>query len=166
MTIAQGLLQEFDKEVAATRKVLGRLPTEHFGFKAHAKSMAAGAIASHVTTMLHWGAVTLDEREFDMAPGGVPVEQEEYKNTAELLAAHDRYAAEFRSAIERAKDADFEVTWTLKRNGTVLLAAPRLALLRSMILNHIVHHRAQLCVYLRLLNLPVPSVYGPSADES
>lgn len=166
MTISQFLLQEFDSEVATTRKVLGRLPTEHFGFKPHTKSMAAGAIASHVTTMLHWGAVTLDECEFDMAPGGVQVEQEEHKTTAELLAAHDRYAAEFRAAIERAKDVDFGVTWTLKRNGAVLLAAPRLALLRGMILNHIVHHRAQICVYLRLLDLPVPSVYGPSADES
>jgi len=165
MPIAQALLPEIDQEFAVTRKVIARLPDEHFTYKPHPKSMEAGAIANHIATMMQWGLVTLREPEFDVAPGGVPVPQIHRPTTAAVLADFDKLAAEFRAELAKASDAAMMQSWAAKQNGAVFFEMPRIAVIRGMIVNHTIHHRAQLCVYLRLLNLSVPSVYGPSADE-
>lgn len=165
MSIAQSLQPELAQELAVTRKVLTRLPDANFGYKPHPKSMDAGSIANHIATMLHWGDVTLRETEFDVAPGGVPVPQIHRTTSAEVLADFDKNVAEFHAELARTNDSAMMQPWALKQNGAVFFEMPRAAVIRAMILNHIIHHRAQLCVYLRLLNLPVPAVYGPSADE-
>lgn len=165
MTIAQSLLPELDSESAMTRKVLARLPDAHFGFKPHPKSMSLGDLASHVTTMVYWGTATLQHPEFDVAPGGVQLVSPKYVNQSQLLAAFDANLAAFRAELAKTSDAAMQQSWALKNNGAVFFEMPRIAVIRGMILNHLIHHRAQLCVYLRLLNLPVPAVYGPTADE-
>ncbi len=166
MSLAQALVAEFDSEAASTRKVLARLPESKFAFRPHAKSMEAGALASHLATILFWGATVLKEREFDVAPGGELRPSIHHKSSAALLAAFDKNAAEFRAALAGASEDDLQVKWALKKNGQVVFEMPRAAVLRPMIFHHTVHHRAQLCVYLRLLDVPVPSIYGPTADEA
>lgn len=166
MSISQALLPEFDHEVATTRKVVERLPEAKFGFKPHEKSMAAGRLASHIGEMGMWGSMTMATDDFDFAPGGVnaypPVN---HATHAELMAAFDKAMADTRTALAAASDQDFMKMWTLKNNGQVLLTMPKIAVIRSFVMNHIIHHRGQLSVYLRLLDIPVPSIYGPSADE-
>jgi uncharacterized damage-inducible protein DinB len=114
-----------------------------------------------------WGSMTLASPMFDMAPGGVPPFPAFNAPTkAELLAAFDKNVADARAAIAAASDADFMASWTLQKNGHVIFTLPKVAVIRSFVINHMVHHRAQLGVYLRLLDVPVPSVYGPSGDEN
>lgn len=165
MSIARGLLAEFDQESAVTRKLLQRLPEAQFGYRPHPKSMTLGDLASHLVNIWYWGELTLKEREFDVAPGGKPLKQEGHSTLKALLEANDAKARGFRAALESADDASFMQPWALKSNGQVVFEMPRVAVVRAMIFNHHIHHRAQLGVYLRMLDVPVPSVYGPSADE-
>ncbi|MCZ7652590.1 MAG: DinB family protein [Thermoanaerobaculia bacterium] len=166
MRIAEMLLPEFDEETKGTRKVLARLPEEQFDWQPHPKSMSLGKLANHVVDMVGWGAMTLRETEFDIAPEGGAAWQLPNRTTREaLLAAFDANAAETRAALAAADDADFGVPWTLRAGAQVYFTLPRATVLRSMVFNHLVHHRAQLTVYLRLLDVPVPGLYGPSADE-
>jgi uncharacterized damage-inducible protein DinB len=167
MTISQMLLCEFDSEMANTRKTLERVPSGKLTWKPHEKSMAMGRLAGHIAEMLNWAKLTMEADSFDIAPVGAPAFQPfTPASTAEILAAFDGALAPLREAIASAGDDHFLKQWTLLQGGATLMAMPRFACVRGMILNHIIHHRAQLGVYLRLNDIPVPAVYGPSADES
>jgi uncharacterized damage-inducible protein DinB len=164
MTIADLLLPEFDQEMAMTRRVLERVPEDKFSWKPHDKSFSMGNLASHVANMLAWTNDTMNRVEFDIATVTPEEMNKAAKNQAELLAWFDANAASARGALARP-DADYSVPWTLKRGDVVFFTMPRYNCVRSFVLNHIVHHRAQLTVYLRMNNIPVPGAYGPSADE-
>jgi len=167
MAINQSLLGEFDHEMASTRKSLERVPDGKFDWKPHTKSMTMGALATHIASIPHWGKLTLDTPSFDVnPPGGQQVRQPELKSKAEVLAFFDKSVPEARAAIANATDQSLMSPWSLLNGGKAVFTMPRVAVLRSMIMNHMIHHRAQLGVYLRLNDVPVPSIYGPSAAEA
>ncbi len=160
MTIAETLLPEFDQEMATTRKLLERVPSEKGAWKPHPKSFALGHLAQLVATMPGWLTNALQETELDLSgPSGYSLE-----TTETLLTEFDKCVREARSAISSATDADFTVSWSLRMGDRVLFTAPRAAVVRNHI-NHLIHHRGQLSVYLRLNDVPLPSIYGPTADE-
>jgi uncharacterized damage-inducible protein DinB len=166
MSIAELLLPEFDNEIAVTRRVLERVPDGRGEWKPHPKSFPMAHLAQLVARLPGWVAMTMRRTELDLAPTtGPQFPGYSIETTATLLAEFDRNAVDGRAAIAEASDADFQVPWSLKRAGVVLMTQPRYQMLRSMALNHLVHHRAQLGVYLRLVDVPVPSMYGPTADE-
>jgi len=164
MTIAELLLPEFDQEMASTRKVLERVPEDKFAWKPHDKSFSMAHLASHIANMVSWTGETMNKTEVNMA--GIPPEEmnRAAKNRAELLATFDANVAKARAALQKP-DADYVVPWSLKNGAQVFFTMPRYSCIRGFCLNHIVHHRAQLGVYLRLNDIAVPGVYGPSADE-
>lgn len=167
MTISQSLLPEFDNEMANTRKTLERVPDDKFAWKPHPKSSAMGPLANHVATLVGWTSDTIDKEDFDLAPpGGQPSRPLEAKNRAELLSTFDQGVAKARAVLAGATDEHLMKLWSLLHSGKVLMTMPRSAVIRSFVLSHIIHHRAQLGVYLRLNDIPVPSIYGPSADEN
>ena len=160
MSIAQSLLPEFDQEMAVTRRVLERVPGERGDWKPHPKSFSLGHLAQLVSWMPGWIANTLRDTKLDLqGTAGYSLEK-----TETLLAGFDQNVKDARAALEAAQDADFAVPWSLTRGEQVLFTAPRAAVVRSHI-SHLSHHRGQLTVYLRLLDVPVPSIYGPTADE-
>jgi len=157
------LLPEFDHELQQTRKTLERVPTDRFDWKPHAKSMSLRELASHLADLPHWLPMTLESAELDLDESGYePFSAESLQG---LLGHFDDGVRAARSALEEATEQRMGETWTMKAGGEVAFSMPKAAVVRSFILNHNVHHRAQLGVYLRLLDLPVPAVYGPSADE-
>ncbi|HET7791430.1 MAG TPA: DinB family protein [Gemmatimonadales bacterium] len=160
MSIAESLLPEFDQEMATTRKVLARVPSDKADWKPHPKSFSIGHLAQLVARMPGWTVPMLREPHLDLA--GAPGYSTE--PTPALLAAFDQNVAAARKALAAAKDADFSAPWSLKHGGQALFTMPRGAVVRQHI-NHLIHHRGQLTVYLRLLDVPVPSTYGPTADE-
>jgi len=166
MRIAQSMLPEFDHEMANTRKTLDRVPDEKLDWKAHEKSFSMGAVASHLANLPSWTSVSLGMDEFDMSPGGQPVKTPPCTSRQEILDTFDKNLAAARQALSEASDEHLLKPWRLLANGHEVLSMPRVAVLRSFVMNHIIHHRAQLGVYLRLNDIPVPSVYGPSADEA
>lgn len=166
MTIAEMLLPEFDHEVAATRKTLERVPEGRLEWRPHEKSTTMGGLATHLSNLLTWAVHTVEKDSIDIAPGGTPLRAEPVGSAAEAVEIFDRNAAAARAAIAGATDERLAGTWTLFANGQQIFAQPRAGVLRGMVLNHMIHHRAQLGVYLRLNDVPVPAVYGPSADES
>jgi uncharacterized damage-inducible protein DinB len=163
MALVDTLLPEFDHEMTTTRKVLERVPEGQFDWKPHPKSFSIGALASHVATLPVWGTEALTVLEFDV--GGDQRPPTAPASKSELLATFDKNAADARAALAGKTDAELLAMWALKRNGHTIFAMPRTAVWRSFVLNHLIHHRGQLTVYLRLLDVAVPSVYGPSADE-
>jgi uncharacterized damage-inducible protein DinB len=166
MAMNQGLLAEFDQEMANTRKTLERVPDDKLGWKPHPKSGSFGWLAGHVANIPGWVVYTIKENQLDLMPGGKAMPpQPEPKSRKELLDAFDKNVAEARTTLAGASDATLMGNWSLLRNGETLMTLPRMACLRSFCMNHLIHHRAQLGVYLRLNNIPVPSIYGPSADE-
>lgn len=166
MTIAQVLLPEFEQEMQGTRKVLERIPDDKWGWKPHEKSGTLGWLATHVGTVPDWIAMTMKTEVFDYAPvDGPSYEPPKITNRAELLAAFDKAVADARTAISKGSDEDFSKKWTLLGGGKEIFSMPRAACVRGMCLNHLYHHRGQLTVYLRLVGVPVPGLYGPSADE-
>lgn len=167
MRISETLLPEFDQEMATTRKCLARIPDDKFTFKPHPKSFDMGSLAIHIATMLDWGAVTIQSDSFDYAPvGGEPYVPPVVKTNDELLVLFDAASAKFRAALAGAEDETMMAPWSLLAGGKPVFTMPRAAVLRGMIFNHLVHHRGQLSVYLRLCDVPVPALYGPSADEA
>ena len=160
MSIADTLLPEFDQEMATTRRVLERVPSDKGKWKPHQKSFPLAHLAQLVSGMPGWITNMLRETALDLAsyPGY------SYETTETLLAAFDKHVKEARAALAASKDADYQVPWSLKHGDRVLMTMPRGTVVRQTI-NHLVHHRGQLTVYLRLLDVPVPSIYGPSADE-
>jgi uncharacterized damage-inducible protein DinB len=159
---SQSILPEFDHEMENTRKSLERVPEEKFSFKPHAKSMTLGALATHLATINQWSEAILGQDSFDVSTAPP---NPELKSRAEVLAAFDKNTATARKAIADATDAHLLKPWTLTAGNKTVLTMPRVAVVRSFLLNHTIHHRAQLGVYLRLNDVPVPSIYGPSADE-
>jgi uncharacterized damage-inducible protein DinB len=166
MAIRDSFLGEFDHEMASTRKCLERIPADRFTYKPHPKSFELGALAIHLATVPEWAVMTMQSDNFDYAPvGGEPYQPPVAKTTAELLALFDKSAAGCRAALAGASDETFMKPWSLLAGGKTVFTMPKVAVLRSMIFNHLVHHRGQLTVYLRLNDIPVPAIYGPSADE-
>ena len=166
MAISQSLLPEFDMEMANTRKTLERVPDGKFDWKPHPKSGAMGWLASHLANLPLWAVMTLKEDTLDIAPaGGQPFKLPETKNRQEVLALFDQHVADARKGIAAATDEQWMRPWSLLKTGQTIMTMPKIAVLRSFVLNHIIHHRAQMGVYLRLNDIPVPSIYGPSADE-
>jgi uncharacterized damage-inducible protein DinB len=166
MRISDTLLPEFDQEMANTRKCLVRIPDDKFSYKPHPKSFDMGSLAMHIATMLQWGVLTLASDSFDYAPvGGEPYVAPVAKDNAELLAIFDKGASEFRAALAATENEAMMSPWSLQAGGKTMFTMPKVAVIRGMIFNHIVHHRGQLTVYLRMCDIPVPAIYGPSADE-
>lgn len=166
MSIAQMLLPEWDLEMATTRRVLERVPDERGEWKPHPKSFPMAHLAQLVARMPGWATMMMRQTEIDIAPvDGKGAQPYSIEKTATLLAEFDRNAAEGRAAIAAGTDEDFAVQWTLKARGEAVDTNSRYLMLRTSMLNHLVHHRAQLGVYLRLVDQPVPSMYGPTADE-
>jgi uncharacterized damage-inducible protein DinB len=164
--LSQLILPEFDQEMATTRRILERVPEGVGDWKPHTKSMTLARLAGHVAELPGWGVNTLRQTELDFAPAGQAAYQPTLFTTrAETLKVFDDGVKACREAISSATDEDFQVMWTLKRAGQKLMSMPRFAVLRSMVLNHIIHHRAQLGVFLRLNDVAIPGSYGPSADE-
>jgi uncharacterized damage-inducible protein DinB len=167
MALNESLLPEFDHEMANTRKTLERVPEDKFDWKPHEKSTAMGGLATHLSNLPTWANHTISEDSLDLAPGGKPLAPAEMaKSRTELLELFDNNVAKAREAIAGASDTELVKPWTLLSNGKEILTLPKVAVLRSFVMNHQIHHRAQLGVYLRLNDIPVPSIYGPSADES
>jgi uncharacterized damage-inducible protein DinB len=166
MKISDALLPEFDQEMALTRTVLERCPEEKFGWKPHVKSYSMAALATHIATMCGWAVETIAKDSIDIAPPGAPPYKEEpVTSRKELLERFDKNVAAARAAIAGAADDHLMQPWSLLAGGRAIFTLPRIAVLRLMILSHCIHHRAQLGVYLRLNDIPVPAIYGPSADE-
>jgi len=160
MGFSDSMLAEFDLEMATTRRVLERVPSDKGQWKPHEKSFALGHLAQLVAWMPGWLTNALTQTELDLAGAG----GYSFEKTDTLLEVFDRNVAEARAAMSTATEEQLQVPWTLKHGDMVLWNAPRSVVLRQNI-NHLVHHRGQLTVYLRLLDIPVPSIYGPSADE-
>ena len=162
MSLVDALLPEFDHEMTMTRKLLERVPDDRLAWKPHAKSMSLGGLATHVANLPWWGEVTLAQTEFDTASVGPPSEA---TSRTQVLEAFDRNTTTTRALLAGKSDAELMAPWALKRGGQTIFSMPKAAVWRSFVLSHLVHHRGQLSVYLRLLDVPVPSIYGPSADE-
>ncbi len=166
MRITDLLLPEYDQEIKVTRRVLERIPDDRGEWKPHPKSFPMGHLAQLVARLPSWTPMVLDQTELDIAPtSGRKFPGYTFEKTATLLAEFDRNAAAGRESIARASDESFDVPWTLKRAGTPVVTMSRYQALRTTVLNHLIHHRAQLGTYLRLVDLPVPEMYGPTADE-
>lgn len=162
MSFAEMMLPEFDQEMANTRKLLELVPEDKFDYKPHEKSMTLGRLAGHTAEMAAWGATTLSTERLDLTRENKPFFP---KSRQELLDSFDKGVAEARAAIAGASDEDLGVMWTLTYAGQTVFSMPRAAVIRAMVLNHTIHHRAQLGVYLRLNEVEIPGMYGPSADE-
>ncbi len=167
MSLSQAMLPEFDHEMANTRKSLERIPEAKLGWKPHEKSWSMGDLASHLANLPGWAVLTINVDSFDLAPPGAPsVKSPRAGSLKEALEMFDKNVVAARAArLAGAGDAHLLKPWILLSGGKVVLTLPRIALLRSFVMNHNIHHRAQLGVYLRLNDVPVPSIYGPSADE-
>jgi uncharacterized damage-inducible protein DinB len=167
MSIADILLPEFDQEMANTRRALERVDESQLAWKPHERSMTLGRLASHVAELPGWAASVLAEDSYDIAPADrpAPYSPSNFSSHQEILDAFDASIATARKAIAATDDARMFQPWTLLRAGETVFTLPRAAVLRTMLFNHVVHHRGQLTVYLRLTGAKVPSIYGPSADE-
>lgn len=166
MPAKDALLAEFDMEMANTRRTLERVPDEKFDWKPHEKSGTLGWMSAHLANLPYWTVVTLQRDSLDLAPTEGPAwTPPKPANRKEVLAFFDKRTAEARAALANATDTAFAQPWALLMGGKELFRHPRAEVLRRMVFNHSIHHRGQLTVYLRLLNVPVPALYGPSADE-
>lgn len=162
MTILEFLLQELDQEAENTRKMLACVPDDKFDWQPHPKSMRLKTLATHVAELPSWIAMTLDRDELDFAE--TPYQPVDISNTKDLLEYFEKTYVDGKANLEKADEAQFSENWTLREGDVVYQTTPKLDVLR-MAFSQIIHHRAQLGVYLRLLNIPIPGSYGPSADE-
>lgn len=166
MALKDSFLPEFDIEMKKTRVCLDRAPEEKFSWKPHEKSMPLGRLVSHLADIPNYGTVTITLDSLDLAPpGGEPRKTPQHTTRRAILDAFDKNVAEARAAITAASDMSLQQMWTLSAGGKTIFTLPRSAVLRTFMLSHLIHHRAQLGVYLRLNGVPVPSIYGPSVDE-
>jgi uncharacterized damage-inducible protein DinB len=167
MMISQSLLPEFDQEMANLRKTLERVPEDRPDFAPHSKSMPLARLAGHLAEIPMWATMAVSQDEIDINPPGGPGYQPTVmKSRTELLAIFDDHLKQARTQIAGASDDMMTRPWTLKSGGQTVLTLPKIAVLRNFVMNHMIHHRAQLGVYLRMNGVPVPALYGPSADES
>jgi uncharacterized damage-inducible protein DinB len=166
VNIAQSILPEFDQEMAGTRKTLERIPDDKLDWKAHAKSNSIGWVGSHLVEIPEWVVGTLTQDFWDFSPPGAePYRTPILASRQEMLDAFDKNVAAARRAIESTSDEAFQKDWSLLWSGQTIFTMPRVAVIRSFVVNHMIHHRAILTVYLRLNDIPVPALYGPSGDE-
>ena len=166
MKISDSLLPEFDLEMANTRKTLERVPDDKFGWKPHPKSWPMGTLATHIVFITSWTVDTIQKDSVDIAPKDAPPPQAPTVNSRkELLDVFDKNVVAARAALAGATDDHLLKPWSLLAGGKALFTMSRVACLRGFVMNHGIHHRAQLGVYLRLNDIPVTAIYGPSADE-
>jgi uncharacterized damage-inducible protein DinB len=166
MALRDAILPEWEHEMATTRKTLERVPEDKTSWKPHDTSMPMGRLAGHIAEMAGFVPATFQGDSFDFAPpGGQPMQPTVMTSRKQLLEIFDKNVAAARAAIAKASDEDLQKTWTLLNGGKTFFSMPRVTVLRSMILNHIIHHRGQLSVYLRMNQVAIPSIYGPSGDE-
>ena len=163
MAIKDGLLADYDHEMGTTRRLLERLPDDRLGWKPHPRSMSLGGLATHLGNIPHWGGTILNDASFDLA--AAPPNLQEKTSRAEILAAFDDTCKLTRGWMATMSDGEYQSLWTLKRGSQQIFSVPRVAAFRSFVLHHMIHHRGQLSVYLRMNEVPVPAIYGPSADE-
>jgi uncharacterized damage-inducible protein DinB len=161
--IRQGLIKEIEHEAAQTKKVLEKIPIDFFTWKPHEKSREIGALAIHVAQIPAWTSRILAASEFDIVT--MNREPPDVKTAYDLVLILEKNIHKAIEDLEKASDEDMMSTWTLRRGDQVVFSLPRMAVIRAMGMNHLIHHRGQLSVYLRLLDIPVPGMYGPSADE-
>jgi uncharacterized damage-inducible protein DinB len=164
MAIMDALLPEYDHEMATTRRLLDRVPEAEFAWKPHDKSMSLGQLAGHLANIPTWCSWVLDAAEFDLAtaPDRRPRQP---ASRAALLQEFDAKVAAARTSLLPRTDAEFLTPWTLRHGSHEIFTLPRISAIRSFVMNHSIHHRGQLSVYLRLKDVPLPSMYGPTADE-
>jgi uncharacterized damage-inducible protein DinB len=160
MTIGTGLIPEFDQEMKTTRRLLERVPSDKGEWKPHPRSFSLGHLAQLVSWMPGWVTKAARGEDIDLAHSG----GYSYEKTETLVDGFDNHVREAKQELSRVSDADLQKPWSLKLAGRVLFTLPRIAVIRQNI-NHLIHHRGQLTVYLRLLDVPIPSIYGPTADE-
>jgi hypothetical protein len=166
MTLSDVLLPELDLEAAYTRKHLERVPMDNLDFKPHEKSMPLGWLVTFIAVLPTWGTFALTTDSFDVAPNGVPIPQQPLVTSQrELLEMFDKNIADVRAALESVTDERLQQPWSLRAAGNEVFTQPRYLVYRTFFLNHLVHHRAQLGVLLRLNDIAVPAVYNDSADE-
>jgi uncharacterized damage-inducible protein DinB len=165
MSLAELLLPEFDAEMASTRRLLECVPDGKAAWQPHEKSMSLGRLATHVAQLAGRAEVIFGHDEWDPWPPGTTFKPLVLESRAQLLTLFDDGSAKARAALAAASDAAFAGSWTMKREGKPMYTAARLDAYRRMAMNHMVHHRAQLGVFLRLLGVPIPGMYGPSADD-
>ena len=162
MSMTAAFLREFENEAQTTRRVLERVPADKLSWRPHPKSMSLGELALHVAASpaVISGWCTEDVTNFTGDKTPQPA------STADILTAHDKGIATVKESLTKVGDEGMKAMWTAKAGDTTLMTMPKAVLVRSVVLNHWIHHRGQLSVYLRLLDVPVPSIYGPSADEN
>lgn len=158
------LLPEFDREMGLTRRVLDRIPDEHLAWQPHPTSVTLGRLAAHLSELPQWAAAILTQDEVDL-PAGRPERHKPPAPRAAALARFDTHVQAARAALVGKTDGELMAPWRLLRDAKELVTMPKATALRTFVLNHMVHHRGQMLVYFRMLSVPVPSVYGPSADE-
>ncbi len=163
--ISQSLLPEFDLEMANSRKLVERVPETQVAFRPHMKSFTLGRLAGHVAEMPMWAVMTLAHDELELRPTGPGYAAHVLESKATTLAFFDEQLRQARALLVAATDETMMRPWTLKDQGQTMLVMPKVAVLRSFVMNHMIHHRGQLGVYLRMNDVPVPGLYGPSADE-
>lgn len=164
LTLRAALLSEFDDEIAITRRVLARVPDAAFTWKPHDQSMSLGELVTHLAQIPHWGTSILGRERYDLEQDHTASETE-FPSGAAVLDAFDRHSADARAQLVGRSDAELLAPWALTRGGHLIMSLPRSSAVRRFILNHLVHHRGQLTVYLRMQNVPLPPLYGPTADE-
>jgi uncharacterized damage-inducible protein DinB len=165
MPIAQSLLPEFDHETATTRRLLECVPEGQASWKPHEKSMSLGELAAHLRNIPDWASATLKHTEVDInPPGGRPSTPSPFQSVEALLRGFDESVKQCRAMLVNATDGEMMVPWTLKDGGRPVFSLPRVGVFRAFIMNHMIHHRGQLSVYLRLCNVALPNIYGPTAD--
>ena len=166
MSLSAILLPEFDQEMAKTRTALERIPPDRFDWAPHEKSMSFGDLATHLANIPNWGNLTLEQDSFDLEPpGGESTQISRASDLSDVLASFDTAVPRARASIEATTDDQWQEEWTLLHSGEPLFSLPRAVVVRNMVMNHLIHHRGQLSVYLRLAGVPVPALYGGSADE-
>jgi uncharacterized damage-inducible protein DinB len=166
MSLADMLLPEFDHEMAGTRKMLAIVPESAAGWRPHPKSTTLGDLAAHLARIPMWGRYVIERTELDLGlPENRALAQVAFTTSAEVVERFDQNVRETRAVLAKASDGELGTVWTLRNQGQVIFSMPRAAVMRGFVLSHSIHHRGQLSVYLRLQDVPLPSLYGPTADS-
>ena len=163
MSVSQTLFAEFDQEMTNTRKLLERVPEGNWDYKPHPKSMTLGRLATHIAEIPHWAQTVIKDSVFEMPSG--PYVPKTAASREDLLKTFDGHVAAARALVSAVSDAELTATWTMKAGGQEVMSLPKAMVWRTMVMNHAIHHRGQLSVFLRENDVPIPSIYGPSADE-
>jgi uncharacterized damage-inducible protein DinB len=163
MSAIEALLVEFDQEMAATRELLARLPEQALAWKPHDKSFSLGGLAAHLAQLPQWGRQILDSDGYELKVSANGSTEPQTRDS--ILETFDRHVADVRHDLTTRSDAELAAPWTLRQNGHTLLTLPRLGAIRRFLLHHVIHHRGQLTVYLRLQDVPLPPMYGTTADH-